>query len=334
MNRPTIAQIQDKIEKQKKKQTLADVRISTASELQKKTFPELRWIVPGRVTEGLVLLAGKPKAGKSWLALDIAVAVASGGKFLGRDCQQGDVLGLFLEDTDRRLQRRLTSMLGYSKELWPERLAYTTEWPRLSEGGSDLILQWIKSKKEPRLVIVDILAKVRDHGKRQGDAQYAADYEALTELQRIAGETGVTILVLHHQRKATAEDIMDTVSGTLGLNGAADTILVLAKDAASQFWCGRGRDIEEFSEAIQFEKFRWQPLGQHVADITTAERGRIMQVLVKAGGSIALAEIAKALPQMKYENVKNRLSDMAKDGVVERVAKGIYRVPKAEELPF
>jgi hypothetical protein len=58
--------------------------------------------------------------GKSWLGLNAGIAVASGGTCLGQECEQGDVLGLFLEDTDRRLQRRMTTMLGVHKQTWPE----------------------------------------------------------------------------------------------------------------------------------------------------------------------------------------------------------------------
>ena len=77
--------------------------IFSAAELQGRVFPPIQWIVPGILPEGLTLLAGKPKLGKSWLALDIAVAVASGGSVLGRECEPGPVLCLALEDNQRRL---------------------------------------------------------------------------------------------------------------------------------------------------------------------------------------------------------------------------------------
>jgi AAA domain len=109
------------------------------------TFDPLRWVVPQYLPEGLTVLAGKPKIGKSFLALDVAAAVASGGTCLGQQCERGDVLALFLEDSKRRLQRRLTTMLGAQKEQWPARLIYATEWARLTEGGLDDIRHWIGS---------------------------------------------------------------------------------------------------------------------------------------------------------------------------------------------
>jgi hypothetical protein len=88
------------------KADLDDV-LKSAADLQHKQFEELRFIVPKYLPEGCALLAGRPKVGKSWLALDAGIAVSSGGACMGQQCEQGDVLGLFLEDTDRRLQRRM-----------------------------------------------------------------------------------------------------------------------------------------------------------------------------------------------------------------------------------
>jgi hypothetical protein len=111
--------------------------LKSAAELRTKTFDPLLWVVQKYLPEGLTLLGGRPKIGKSWQALDIAVGVAEGGECLGQQCEQGDVLALMLEDNDRRLQRRLTQMLGIHKQEWPARLTYATSWPRLNEGGVD-----------------------------------------------------------------------------------------------------------------------------------------------------------------------------------------------------
>ena len=103
--------------------------IFSAADLQGRVFPPIKWIVPDILPEGLTLLAGKPKLGKSWLALDIAVAVASGGSVLGRECEPGPVLCLALEDNQRRLQRRLQRVAGSTS--WPRDLEFHTEWSRL-----------------------------------------------------------------------------------------------------------------------------------------------------------------------------------------------------------
>jgi RecA-family ATPase len=183
--------------------------------------------VKGYVVEGATILAGRPKVGKSWLALDWGLAVARSGFVFGDvHCKQGDVLYIALEDNERRLKSRIAKLLGADSE-WPEKFEYATEWPRADEGGLDAIRTWIKSKETPRLVVIDVLEafRLRARGK---DGIYAADYAAVKALQMIASELHVAILIVHHLRKAGSDgDAQDKISGTLGLTGAADSFLVL-----------------------------------------------------------------------------------------------------------
>ena len=135
--------------------------LKSAEELRTKTFEPLRWIVPKYLPGRTHAPGGRPKSGKSWQALDIAVGVSEGGKCLGEKCEQGDVLALMLEDSDRRLQRRLTQMLGAQLGEWPARLTYATSWPRLNEGGLNWIREWISKSPNRRLIVIDILERVR-----------------------------------------------------------------------------------------------------------------------------------------------------------------------------
>ena len=139
---------------------LAGIRTVTA--LQTMTFAQLKYIVPDLIVEGCVLLAGKPKHGKSWFALDLGLAVASARYCLGdKKCEEGDVLYLALEDGDRRLQRRITKLLPTLGGKWPERFNYETKWPRENEGGIEAIDAWCEAHPDARLVVVDVLAKFR-----------------------------------------------------------------------------------------------------------------------------------------------------------------------------
>lgn len=312
---------------------LADMKLGNVADLQRKKFDPLRWIVPDRLPEGLSLLVGKPKLGKSWMALDTALAVATGGKFLGRECQQGDVLGLFLEDNERRLQSRITSMIGAQKERWPERFQYATmtnNWPRLSDGGLDMMGEWIARTPEARLIVVDILENIRDRDQKKNRTQYEEDYSGLKPLHKLASETRVSIMVLHHQRKAMADDPMDTISGTGGLGGAVDTLLVLGKDNASKFLYGRGRDLDEFRELVkQDENCRWVSVGAGY-EVRSEERGEIAAVLSRARRPMHLNEIRSKLPHRNPKSVKDLLSKMLAANEVERVSSGVYRLPEAQ----
>jgi RecA-family ATPase len=77
------------------------------------TFPPLSWILPNIIpAEGLTILCSKPKFGKSWLVLDLCIACTHDRFTLGKiKPTQGDVLYLALEDSKRRLQRRMTKLL-------------------------------------------------------------------------------------------------------------------------------------------------------------------------------------------------------------------------------
>jgi hypothetical protein len=309
-----------------KRPVLADMKIRTAADLQHQTFEPLKWIVPNFLPEGATLLFGKPKAGKSWLSLDIALAVADGGEALGQRCEQGDVLGLFLEDSDRRIQSRITKMFGANKARWPARLQYVTKWPRSSDGGLDLIRDWIRREKKPRLVIIDILQKFRDLNAPRSESAYQSDYNGLAAIQALASETRVSVIVVHHMRKAGGEDVMDLVSGTLGLNGAVDTLIALGRDQAGHVLHAEGRDLAGYTMAVsQGANMRWSADGPRPAEITSAERGHIVRVLTRADKAISVRDIATAI-EADPKNVKNLLKKMKDDGIIVSTARGMYQM--------
>jgi RecA-family ATPase len=239
----------------------------TAAQLQKMTFPPISWIVPNIIpAEGVVLLCSKPKFGKSWLAYDLCIACTMDRFTLGTiKPAQGDVLYLALEDSKRRLQRRMTKLLPSFGVTWSEKLTLKTEWRRLHEEGLEDLHAWYAHTKgqggKPILVVIDVLAKVRKPvGKQQ---LYEADYAALADLAKLTNELGLAILVLHHTRKLVADDLMETVSGSYGMSGAVDTILVMATKASGTVLDIRGRDVEPAELAVEFNKqsCRWRVLG-------------------------------------------------------------------------
>ena len=293
--------------------------------LQTMTFAPIKYVVPGIFVEGLTLLAGKPKIGKSWLLLHAAVAVARGGFTLGElHCTEGDVLYCALEDNERRLQSRLTKLLGVSQP-WPTRLFYYCELPRLTEGGLDGIRAWIKSKPHPRLVIIDTLAMVRATRKRE-ETNYESDYMAVLELRALANEFGVAIVLVHHLRKADSDDAYDTVSGTLGLTGAPDSILVLKRDSSgSMVLYGRGRDLIEIEKAMTFDTNAclWRIAGDAAPLRRSHERSAVLAAIKEAGEPIGPNDIA-ANVGMRSGNVRRLLGKLVKDGLIEKAARGRY----------
>jgi hypothetical protein len=296
----------------------------SAKALMAKQFDPIRWIIPDYLPEGMYVLAGAPKLGKSWLALGWMVAVASGGRAMGSiKCEAGDVLGLMLEDNERRLQRRLRQMQLMNLS---ERLTLLTEWPTLDEGCIDEIEAWIAASANPRLIVVDVFARVK--GVQLGkETNYDFDYRQAAMLQAIASKYGIGVVVVHHTRKMAAEDPFDEVSGTRGLTGAADGVLVLKRESGGQqvVLYGRGRDLEEVETALQFDKETgtWGILGAAWLVADTTERREIQQVLGRSVDPMSPTEIGEIIGKSR-ENVAKMLAHMTEDGQVERVSRGRY----------
>jgi RecA-family ATPase len=299
----------------------------TAAELQGKIFPPVRWVVPDLIPDGLAILAGAPKLGKSWLVLDVALAVTRGGFTLGdRHCQTGAVLYAALEDGERRLQDRMGKRCGPHD--WPPNLTFTVEMPNLAEGGVEFLRLWIASAPDPRLIVVDTFAKVRP-AKGRDETAYDSDYRAAGILKALADETGVGIVLVHHVRKLDAEDPLETVSGTNGLTGAVDTILVLKKTAAGATLYARGRDIEEAELAVQFDRTacRWNVLGDAGEVRLSDERRAILDALRAAGEPIGATEIAEVTGHPSAATRK-LLARLSLDGDIVRAKRGRYRLPE------
>lgn len=193
------------------------------NDLMKAEFKPLRWAVEGLLPEGLVLFAARPKLGKSWAALDLALAVATGGKVFGRfKATQGDVLYMGLEDSPRRLQSRLKLMGAADVGT----ASFVTEWPKLnSENGKEEIERWIDEHPNAKLVVIDTLQDIRDktNGRRNS---YEIDVEMLRPLQRVTQDRRITVLLVHHHRKGRPGegDLISNANGTTGIPGKCDAV--------------------------------------------------------------------------------------------------------------
>jgi hypothetical protein len=300
----------------------------TAAELLATTFPEPRWAVPDVVPEGVNLLAGPPKCGKSWLALGLGVSVAAGGRALGSiEVVEGPCLYLALEDTPRRLQRRLSTILGPDPA--PSGLTIAVECPPLPMGGDERIATWLDQNPDARLVVVDVFARVRGPVLKDASA-YDADYAAVGRAKALADEYGVALVLVHHTRKATDDDWLNTVSGTQGLAGAADAIAVLkrTRGKADGILSITGRDVDEAEHALRFSSDlgAWQLTDTPVAHIrmTDVERGIVDWLAGHEGDSPK--QVADGA-ELDHEAVKKAMRRMADKGDLDTDGHGHYWIP-------
>ena len=299
----------------------------TAAELMEMEFEPTRWVVPGILPEGLSLLVGKPKKGKSWLALGMCEPVSVGGVAFGiKWVEQGDTLYLALEDSMKRLRRRLKKILNGSAA--PDNMHLYTEWPRLDEGGAEQLDEWLTEHPDARLVVIDTLAKIRNPGR--GQNIYAEDYTALEQLLPLAAKHGVAIVVVHHLRKMAAADPLDEISSSTGLTAGVDGFLILRRTPGSKgpTLYVDGRDIEEPTEYALIwntNTATWTIEGEAEEVHLSKERADILLVLNRAREYMTPKEVTEALgPRAKYNNVKYLMWTMLGDGQLLKGDNGRY----------
>ncbi len=198
------------------------------------------FIVDSLLSQGLHILAGSPKVGKSWLALWLAVTVAKGEPVWGMAVKTGSVLYLCLEDSQLRIQNRLFQIT----EDAPATVHFCTEAALLGCGLEEQLENFLAERPDTVLIIIDTLQMVRN---ARYDNTYANDYRDLSALKQIADRHGLAILLIHHLRKEPAEDVFNRISGTTAISGAVDTSLTLVEERRgsrrAKLFCV-GRDIE------------------------------------------------------------------------------------------
>jgi len=300
--------------------------VFTAEWLMGVELPEPRWAVPGILAEGANMLAGRPKLGKSFLAFNLAIAVASGGKALGSiQVEKGEVLYLALEDTKRRLKRRMKMMLR--GEPVPQGLYLVTSWPHMgADGGEQALEAWIRDHPDLRLVIIDTLGYLR--GTRDPKAQlYDEDVETIRKLKSIADRHSICILIIHHVRKSTSDDPLEMVSGTHGLTGTLDTVTVLARDRCdldgSLFVTGRDVDEERYALRFDANLGTWALVGTEEERLKSRERESVLRVLMHTPEPMTPAQVAKVLEKNR-NTVKQLMWTMASEGEILSVGEGKY----------
>ncbi|MGW5099180.1 AAA family ATPase [Streptomyces sp. NPDC004100] len=298
----------------------------TADQLMAAHFPEPKWAVPGILAEGVSVLAGPPKVGKSWLSLGLGLSVAAGGRaFDSVPVQGGPVLYLALEDTPRRLQTRMGKLLGGQPA--PAGLTLVTECPPFPQGGTEAIAQWLERNSDARMVVIDVFAKMRGQAPA-GISAYDADYVAVGYAKRLADHYGVAVVLVHHVRKAGSEDFLTEVSGTNGIAGAADATLVLkrARGQADGILHVTGRDVDEAEYALSFQPASgaWHLLDGPVSDHTVGDTRATILRYVRAHPGAKPKDMAAELPHVDIDTIRRTCNRMADAGQLTKDPGGRY----------
>lgn len=290
--------------------------IWSTGELLRAEFPDPKWAVPGLLPVGLSVLAGRPKLGKSWLSLQIAVAVGTGGLVLNQQVEAGRALYLALEDSPRRLKERLYKQTAPATA----DADFRFEWPFLHERGTADLLHEI-DRKGYSLVVIDTLARAVG-GADQMDL--GAMNLLYGSLQRIAQDRQVTILLVDHHRKGASKgegDPIDDIMGSTGKAAVADAALGLYRKQGNRNAILKivGRDVDEQELAVNFDQMTgcWQLVG-NAGEVIQGEQMEEILTALKTLGKATHREVMDATGQDRGNSFR-RLEKLIQRGKVLRI---------------
>lgn len=187
------------------------------------------FIIEGLLPVGMTFLSGAPKTRKSFLALQMAIAVATGQTFLGHDVVQCDVAYLDLEGSKSRISYRAGKMTTRI----PRNVFITNDVPeKLADGLVDKLRQLHRQRPEIRLVIIDTFSRSRGSFRAGSANAYDADVALLEPVQKMALAENIALLFVHHDKKGAGfvNDSFERLSGTMGISGSADCVMNLVTE--------------------------------------------------------------------------------------------------------
>lgn len=314
-------------------QAVEPIKTITLAQIMAIEMPPIEWIIDGLLALGSFnVIAARPKQGKSWLALAMALSVSGGNTFMGRfQALPSEALYFDLESSQRRIKQRAGIILANSND--SRNLAglhIATQIPRMDKGGLEALKLTLQGNKNIKLVIIDTWA--RFWGTRRGVNAYSEDYDEGAKLQEIAKELNVAIVVVHHTKKTPEEYAIDELSGTTGITAAADTIFMLRRKGENTIFHCTGRDIASQDYAVQFDEKQgqWKILGSALEAAISAERSLLLQFLKDYERPLKTGELAN-MTQKTVQATRNMLFKLKEQGIVRSPSYGMWEYIRQEQ---
>ncbi len=290
------------------------LRLISNDELLARAPDYTDWLVDDLLTaDELFLLAASPRAGKSLMAMTLAKAVATGGRFLGRPVSKGAVLYIRCEDSETKTKEREI------KQGWEAGLpVYWLDKFKLSELNH---LEELVEELGVRLVVLDTLSRIRDSAISESSAEMSQLLEPLQEMckrQRCAG------LLVHHTGKVNLNnagdvDVFDTIRGSSAIRATCRGTLILAADERNYRLAvenGWGKlDLQIILDANTLE---WRLLGNWMGpNVEVSQKDRVLDFMNQVAAA-SIDQIAEAtnLPKKNLYEVLKRLQ--AEDMIEKR----------------
>ena len=297
-------------------------------------FQPPRQIIEGLLHEGMLLFGGKVKHGKSWLMLDLALSVATGTPVWGHFAvpEPQPVLYLSLEDPEGRIKHRLDAIRpGFETN---DNLELLCDFPLLNKGGLEKLQGYVQSGRY-RLIVVDVLAKIEPASQRGSEKTYLEIYDMFAPLQKLRPEHPMCLAMITHLRKTTAEDIFDTIHGSVAYQGVQDSLWVLDRlaDEKTGVIHTRPNDGPEQNLRVSFVDGHWDFLG-YDADIRYSQaRLDVIEILKEFGKPMSVSEVNRHLsqPRGSYRATQMVMHRMLQDGQLVRPKRGLYELAPCNE---
>lgn len=308
----------------------------TLGEFLESDIKPVEWIIPEILPEGLAILASRPKMGKSWLCLNLALSVASGMRVFKKfDVQPQKVLYITFEDSKARLSSRLQSLMSsnlFNSDSVSTNFILTLELtiPFLDEGGTEFIFEKIQSEGI-KLVIIDTLTRALKNQQSNKQSSYVGDYKLISQYQNFALTNHISLIFVYHTRKALSESeyFIDEIQGTTGITAGADTLMVLKKEKENYKLYITGKDVIADDLDLTFDKETglWLIESQKIKIDTTPEREEIITLLISENREMRTSEIAAKLNKKK-NNVSTQLQKLTDENKIKNPKYGFYSIPK------
>jgi len=286
-----------------------------------------RPIIDDLLYEGMLLFGGKSKRGKSWLMLDLAISVATGTPVWGHFPvpEPQPVLYISLEDGRGRIKQRVDEIRpgvkahGY--------LQFLYNFPVLDKGGLERLRGYMEDGRY-RLIIIDVLAKIEPAAKGGSEKTYLEIYDMFAPLQDLRRDNPLCVAMITHLRKTEAEDIFDTLHGSVGYQGVQDALWAMERPPRYDVAVihTRPNDGKEQVLHVAFRSGRWEFLG-HDEEVTHSQECQdILDLIEEHDKSLSISQVNRFLlqPRTRYRATQMRMRRMSQDGLLVRVGRGQY----------
>ena len=322
--------------------------IITLADLLAAQLPPVEFFIEQVLCMGVTSISGRPKVGKSWLAEAMALALSTGGKFLGFRTRQVCVLYLATEDSPGRLQNRFQKMGAAPNENF--HVAFG--WRALDAGGlEDLEAAVVRLRCQ--VVFIDTFSRVNGRADQMDPNEMTQVYAAL---QGLALRHGIAVVLVDHHRKTARNplesDPIDDILGSTAKAGVLDCAIGLYRkhnstDAVLKLV---GRDFGDAEYALTWdpEHFTWQrkdepkPPAKETRPTSILDRMHVNEIVeaIDALGSCTLARLAAAV-QIDKSNLFDLLKALVDAGILRRNTDGhivtyslVQQPPAAAQPPL